>query len=216
MRSPAGVTRFVCLSVKVSLLACVLPVLAFSVDATPTVRAARPAPLPRYDPSIREKYLAEQAAKAAAAEMATPTPAPAPAPKPAPTPVSAEGRIVLDPMVVFGSRDGLKLPPPLPRVHYFAPLQDLPGEPFESGSARDARLVRKHYGAFGDALSHLPFFGPAMVEGARQAEAELKHAQDLNRIVDSIDLAVLAGQDPEITRKARAEYLKLYYSGPAK
>jgi hypothetical protein len=214
MRTPVGVSRFVCLPVKVSLLACVLPVVAFPADAAPPVRAAVAAPLPRYEPSIREKYLADQAASAAAPKPAARTPAPAL--KPAPTPVSADGRIVLDPIVVYADRGGPKPPPPLPRVGSFAPLRDLKGEPFESGPARDARLVKKHYGAFGEALSRLPFFGPAMIAGARDAEAQLTHAQDLNSIVDSIDLATLAGQDPEITRKTRDEYLKLYYSGPQK
>ena len=149
MRTPAGFSRFVCLPVKVSVLACVLPVAAFPADAPPTVRAAVAAPLPRYDASIREKYLADQAASAAA-----PKPA---APAPAPTPVPTDGRLVLDPIVVHPDSDGLKLPPPLPRAGSFAPLRDLPGEPFESGSARDARLVKKHFGAFGEALSRLPF-----------------------------------------------------------
>ncbi len=212
MRTPAGVARFVCLPVKVSLLACVLPVAAFPADATPTIRAARPSELlPRYDPSIREKYLADQAASTAPPQPAAPTPASTP--KPASTPELTDGRIVLDPIVVYADRDVLK---PLPRVGSFAPLRDLPGEPFESGSARDARLVRKHYGAFGVALSRLPFFGSAMIAGARDAEAVLKRAQDLNSIADSVDLATLAGQDPEITRKSRDEYLKLYYSGPSK
>jgi len=210
MRTPAGVFRFARPPVKVALLVCVLPVAAFPADAIPPVRAAGlAAPLPRYDPSIREKYLADQAASAAAPQPVAPTPAP----KPSPTPESADGRIVLDPIVVHADRDVLK---PLPRVGAFAPLRDLPGEPFESGSARDARLVRKHYGAFGVALSRLPFFGPAMIAGARDAETQLKHAQDLNGIADSIDLATLASQDPEITRKARDEYLKLYYRGPPK
>jgi hypothetical protein len=62
----------------------------------------------------------------------------------------------------------------------------------------------------------LPYFGPAVIAGARQAEVELMHAQDLDRIAESTDLAVISGQDPEITRKSRAEYLKLYYSGPQK
>jgi hypothetical protein len=195
---------------KISMLACVLPVAVFPADATRTVRAAGAAPLPRYDASIREKYLADQAASAAA-----PTPA-APVSAPAPPPVSTDGTLVLDPIVVHPNSAGRKPPPPLPRSGAFAPLRDLPGEPFESNSAQDARLVRKHLGALGQALSRLPYFGPAVIAGARQAEAELKHAQDLNRIADSIELATLAGQDPEITRKTRTEYLKLYYSGPQK
>jgi hypothetical protein len=119
-------------------------------------------------------------------------------------------------MVVHPGSAGLKPPPPLPRAGAFAPLRDLPGEPFESGSARGARLVRKHLGSFGQALSRLPYFGPAVIAGAIQAEAELKRAQDLNGIADSIERATLSGQDPEITRKTRTEYLKLYYSGPQK
>jgi len=212
MHTLAGVFRFVGLPVKVSLLACVLPVAAFPDDAIKPVRAAgRAPPLPRYDPSIREKYLADQAASAATPQPTAP--APAPAPNPASTPESADGRIVLDPMVVYADRD---VPKPLPRVHVFTPLRDLPGEPFESGSARAARLVRKHLGAFGVALSRVPLIGGDVVGAAVKAEAALKQAQDLNSIADSIDLATFAHQDPEITRKARDEYLKLYYSGPPK
>jgi len=210
MRSPAGVFWFGRLPVQILLLAVVLPVDAFPADAIRSVREARAAPLPRYDPSIREKYVAEQSAGVTVPIRAEPGPTPAVAP------VSIDDRLILDPIVVHPDKAGLKPPPRLPRTSYFAPLRELPGEPFESGSARDARLVRKHFGSFGQALSRLPYFGGAVVAGARQAEAELKHAQDLNGIADSIELAALAGQDPEITRKTRAEYLKLYYRGPQK
>lgn len=210
MRTPAGVSRFVRFSVKTSLMACVLPIAVFPAEITRTFREAAPALLPRHDPAIREKYLADQAANAAA-----PKPA-APPSRPAAAPVSSDDRLVLDTFIVHPDSASLKPPPPLPRTGAFAPLHDIQGEPFESGSARNARLVKKHMGAFGQALSRVPFFGKAIIGAAIEDEAALQHAQQLNRIADGIELAVLAGQDPEITRKARDAYLKLYYAGPNK
>ncbi|MDB6115481.1 MAG: hypothetical protein JWQ83_1471 [Lacunisphaera sp.] len=207
MRALAGISRCVILNISAALLTVAVWAEDSPAPAARNVRDSRPPLLPRYDPSIREKYLAEQAAHPAAPKPVAATPAPAP------ELVSSDDRLVLDPIVVHPGA-GLAPSPPLPRVQFFGPVRDLPGEPFESPSARSARLVKKHFGAFGDALSRIPFFGSAVVTGAHQAEADLQQAQQLNHLADSIDLAVAAGQDAELTRKARAEYLKLYYAGP--
>lgn len=36
----------------------------------------------------------------------------------------------------------------------------------------------------------------------------------LNTIADAIDTGTLIGQDPELIKKLRKEYLRLYYAGP--
>lgn len=185
-----------------------LSVAALHAETASGARQAVRANVPRYDPAIREAHLAAQAA----AEAPRPVPKP-PAPVAPPAPDS--GTLILDPITVWAKPDA-KLPTPLPRLTFFRPVRDLPGEPFESPSAREARLVRKHLGPVGQALNRirLPFIGPIFSANVHQAEAELQRAQQLNGIADAIDTGILIGQDPELIKKLRKEYLRLYYAGP--
>lgn len=188
-----------------------LPAAALPEESVSDVRQAVRASLPRYDPAIREAHLAAQAATAEA-----PRPHPKPAAPAVVGPSAPEGdTLVLDPITVWAKPDA-KLPTPLPRTQFFSPVRDLPGEPFESPKAREARLVKKHLGPVGQVLNkiRLPFIGPIFGANVLQAEAELQHAQQLNEIADAIDTGTLIGQDPELIKKLRKEYLRLYYAGP--
>lgn len=199
---PASRAGYVCLLVLWS--ATALPAENVT-DARQAVRAS----LPRYDPAIRGAHLTAQA---------TAVEAPRPVPKPhAPVAPAApdSDTLVLDPITVWAKPDA-KLPTPLPRLPFFRPVRDLPGEPFESPKAREARLVKKHLSPVGQVLNRirLPFIGPIFSANVRQAEAELQRAQQLNGIADAIDTGILIGQDPELIKKLRQEYLRLSYAGP--
>ncbi|MDI1249988.1 MAG: hypothetical protein PSV13_14085, partial [Lacunisphaera sp.] len=152
------------------------------------------------------------AAHAPAAEAPRPAPRP-PAPVASPAPDS--DTLVLD-LITVWARPDAKLSTPLPRIQFFSPARDLPGELFESPKAREARLVKKHLGPVGQVLNkiRLPLFGPIFSANVVQAEAELQRAQQLNGIADAIDTGTLIGQDPELIKKLRQEYLRLYYAGP--
>jgi hypothetical protein len=184
---------------------------ALAADTGSQVRQALQASIPRYDPAIREAHLAAQTAAIDAPHPIPPPAAPAPTPPPAP----AGDILVLDPITVWG-RPNIKPLPALPRLSFFAPLRDLPTDPLESPGARDARLIKKHLSALDQILNRfpLPYIGQSLAARARQAEAEVQRAQQLNALADAIELGTLLGQDPAITRKLRAEYLRLYYSGP--
>lgn len=211
MPTAPGASRLTALPATTAFAALLLAGTAAPADASDAVRQAVQAGIPRYDPSIREAHLAAQAAAEAAPRPELKPAAPAPAPRPS----SSGDTLVLDPITVWAPPN-LKPLPRLPRVTFFAPARDLPGEPLESPGARDARLIRKHLGAFDQFLNKitLPFIGRPLAARARQAEAELQRARQLNAMVDAIELGTLLGQDPEVTKRLRAEFLRLYYSGP--
>ena len=209
MRAPPGAFRLSSLPAGSACFALLLVATALPAETAGGARQAMRANLPRYDPAIREAHLAAQAA---AAEAPRPVPKP---PAPVAPPAPDGDTLVLDPITVWAKPDA-KLPTPLPRLTFFSPVRDLPGKPLESPSARDARLIRKHLGALDQFLNKitLPFIGQPLAARARQAEAELQRAQQLNGIADAIDTGILIGQDPELIKKLRQEYLRLYYAGP--
>lgn len=209
MRAPPGALRLPDSRAGSACLLLILSAANLLAETGSGARQAVRASLPRYDPAIREAHLAAQAA-----EVTRPVPKPA-APAPVAPPAPDSDTLVLDPITVWAKPDA-KLPTPLPRLTFFSPVRDLPGKPFESPKAREARLVRKHLGPVGQALNklRLPFIGPIFSANVLQAEAELQRAQQLNGIADAIDTGLLIGQDPELIKKLRQEYLRLYYAGP--
>lgn len=211
MRAPPGAFRLPALRAGFACLLLPWAAATLPAETVSDARGAVRASLPHYDPAIREAHLAAQAA---AAETPRPAPQPA-APAAVAPPAPDRETLVLDPITVWAKPDA-KLPTPLPRTQVFTPVRDLPGEPFESPKAREARLAKKHLGPVGQVLNkiRLPFIGPIFSANVQQAEAELKRAQELNGIADAIDTGTLIGQDPELIKKLRAEYLRLYYSGP--
>jgi len=85
----------------------------------------------------------------------------------------------------------------------------------ESPAGRDGRLVKKHLSKLEQALNRFPrIFGVSAVALARDAESREQKAAHMNALADGIELQEAAGRDPEEIKKLRAEYTKLYYSGP--
>jgi len=171
--------------------------------------------LPRYDPSIHEKA---EAAKAAAAPKNIPGPVPESEPaKPAAgtNETPAEDAIPLPKVTVRG----LTPPKPLPRADVQKPVKELPGEEWESESARQARLVKKHLSVFDRTILNrftLPLFGISKEARAHEAEAVEAKGRQLNELAAAAEIGTVAGQDPEMVKKIREEFLRIYYSGPSK
>lgn len=211
MCAPAGPHRLPVLLSATTALVLVHPLPAFAAEAATEARQAIQSGLPRYDPSAYEKAQAEKETRAA------PRNAPAPIPETKPVaPVSAtvapasENILALPKVTVRSTERPIKR---LPRIDPpGAPLKDLPGEPLESASGRDARMVKRHLNKLQQVL--IPLFGGSAVAEAREAEARLQKAVQMNDLASSLELQEAAGRDPEEIKKLRAEYTKLYYSGP--
>jgi len=172
--------------------------------------------LPRYDPSIHEKVEAEKTAAAAPKNVPGPIPESEPAKPAADTNETPAGDAVPLPKVVVR---GLTPPKPLPRVDVQKPVKDLPGEEWESGSARQARLVKKHLSVFDRTILNrftLPLFGISKEARAHEAEAVEAKGRQLNELAAAAEIGTVAGQDPEVVKKIREEFLRIYYSGPSK
>jgi len=164
----------------------------------------------KYDPAIRQAFLAKQAEKppAAAASSAKPV---APATQP---PTSDEATVVLPKMVVAAAREN---PIPLPRVHIPSPAKDLKGEPLESPGARTERLIAKHIAPLDKLLNtfRLKVGSGSLADRAKQMEAVESAAVQLNDIAALLELSLLAGTETLEEQKAlRAELLKASYNRP--
>lgn len=213
MTPPAGVPTFFSLAAAVVLLT---PPDALADEARDQVRQAIQRDLPRYDPAIREKHLAEQAAKPPPAPRNTPAPLPedktAP-PKTSPAP-AGEPALELPKVTVRAIHVRPKI---LPRFESppAPPGGDLKAEPFESTAGRDARLIKKHVSKLAQSLNRFSaFFGVSPLALAKEAEAREQKANLMNGLAEGIEMQELLGRDPEEIKKLRAEYQKLYYSGP--
>lgn len=208
MLAPAGAPHPSALLAATALLALLAPAGVTADDIRAERIRAIQTGLPRYDPAIREKDLAAKAATAGAekkrpavAETTTANNGTAAAPG---SDVIELPRITVHPLYLA--------PKPLPRLTVPKPLRDLKGEPFESGSARDARLIKKHLSVAAQAVNRL--LGNSLVGLARAAEEREKDARQLNEIADAVEVDEAIGRDPALVKKVRDEYLRLYYAGP--
>ena len=101
----------------------------------------------------------------------------------------------------------------LPRTEsYGPPRKDLKAEPWETGTGRDARLVKRHLSKAEQVL--IPLLGGSAVGTAREIESRKQKAAEMDDLASSLELQEAAGRDPEEIKKLRAEYKKLHYSGP--
>lgn len=210
----ASVTTFFSLAAAVSFL---VPADAAADETSDRLRQAVQRDLPRYDPAIRERDLAEKAARKEAAAKNAPAPLPAETPAAAPArPATGSGDSPLElPKVTV--RPTYEHPKILPRFESppAPPGGDLKGEPFESAAGRDARLIKKHVSKLSQAINRFSsFFGISPLAMAREAEAREQKANQMNSLAEGIEMQELLGRDPEEVKKLRAEYEKLYYSGP--
>lgn len=213
MCAPAGTSRVPVILSATAVLALLAPLQVFAAEAATEARRAIQSGLPRYDPSAYEKAQAEKETRS------VPHHAPAPIPKEkiatsaaiAATPAS-ENILVLPKVTVHGLTDP---PKRLPRIDTVKPVEVEKTDPMESVAGRDARLVKKHLSKLEQALNRFPLiFGVSTVAMARDAESREQKAAQMNALADGIELQEAAGRDPEEIKKLRAEYIKLYYSGP--
>lgn len=128
-----------------------------------------------------------------------------------PAPTNPPPTLVLPKMVVPGPRE--KPPPPLPQLHVTTPVRNLPATPFESRSARSARLVNKYYTPAEQLLGRL-LFNPVRRWAARD-EAIAAAAEQLNDIARLIELSRAAGlETPGEQKEIRAEYFRALAERP--
>ena len=103
-------------------------------------------------------------------------------------------------------------PKRLPRIETTKPVEVEKVDRMESPTGRDARLVQKHLSKFQQRL--IKFLGGSPVGVARETESLQQNAAKMNELAAGIELQEALGRDPEEIKKLRAEYTKLYYSGP--
>jgi hypothetical protein len=213
MTPPSGAPTLLSLTATVFLLA---PVDAWADATHDQLRRAVQRDLPSYDPAIREKYVAGQAAKPP--PQPKNTPAPLPEEKSAGVPARSaplgEPALELPKITVRAIHERPRMlprfePPPAPVGG------DLKAEPFESAAGREARLIKKHVSKLSQALNRFSsLFGVSPLAMAEEAEAREQKANLMNGLAEGIEMQELLGRDPAEIKKLRAEYQKLYYSGP--
>lgn len=213
MCAPAGPPRLPGLLSATTALALLVPLPAVAAETGTEAKRALHSSLPRYDPAAYEKAQAEKAARVAPKN----TPAPLPESKPvAPVaPASAAPRehvLELPKVTVRATTETIKR---LPRIDTIKPVEVEQVDPMESETGRDARLVRKHLSKLEQVLNRFPrFFGVSAIAQAREAESIEQNIAQMNELAAGIELQAAFGRDPEEIKKLRAEYIKLYYSGP--
>lgn len=209
MPAPAGPPHLPVI-VTATALALLSPLELTAAETRDEIKQAIHFGLPRYDPAVYEKAQAEKAARSVTKHAPAPLPEAKPAAPTAPLTAASSGEKILElpTMTVRGEAD---LPMRLPRVVPPArPVKNLKGEPLESAAGRDARLIKKHLPKLTQALNSKK----AQIALARQAEFREQRAAQLNELAAGIELQAAFGLSPEEIKKLRAEYLKLYYSGP--
>jgi len=211
MPVPAGPPHLPVL-LSATALALLSPVEAAATVTRDEVKQAIHTGLPRYDPAAYEKAQAEKAARAAPKHAPAPLPETKPAALAAPAAVSSGEKILELPAITI--RPDTDLPFYLPRLTTPTPVDNEPGEPWESPGARDARLVKNHLSKLDQLLNRFAWFGSSLAARARQAEATKEKARQMNRLAFAIEMQAALGLDPEEVKKLRAEFEKLYYSGP--
>lgn len=185
---------------------------AFAQGEPRSVREALRESLPKYDPSVRERALADKAAAEtkAGAEAATP----------ARTNESGEqaseeesGSIRLPEVIVEEHR---AQPRPLPHMHRPVPPGKANLEPFVSPAERDRELVKKHFTPLERAMNrlHLPLVGAPLAAHAREAEAKLQYANQLDQLAAMIAYMESQGASKEEIAELRALYMDLYLARP--
>lgn len=184
------------------------PVLDVDAAESTKVHSAVTSTLPKYDPQIRETYLAGQPI----------TPAPAPTPnKPVSSPSPAAPIVTLPRIVVRPGENKQPAPrPSLPRAVVRPPVKDVPKEEFLTPEAEAARLVEKHLSRFDRFfLNRFTLFGGESKESrARNAEAIEHAAVQLNEVVDLLEVAAFEPRDPAEEKKLRDLYLDTYVKRP--
>ncbi len=168
--------------------------------------------LPKYDPHIRNNYLAAQAAAAAVAPQPVEEAAPA-------EPAAPELSVLLPRIVVRAPPATPKAEPAvrLPRLIVRPRGKEVAPDAFLTPAARDAALVKKHLTVFDRKVLNrftLPLFGISKEARARQIEAAAHTAAELNKISDVLEMSEIEGADPEEQKKLRKMYLDAFIARP--
>ncbi len=207
MPAPAGLPHLPVLF-SATALALLSPLELIAAEASDEIKQAIHASFPRYDSSAHAKAQTEQAARSVRKNVPAPLPETKPGTPATPAPASTKEKILELPKITI--RPDIDPPKRLPRIDPPArPINNVPAELFESAAGRDARLVKNH-------LTKLQqkSLGKWAVPEARQAEFRQQKAAQMDELAAMIEMQAVLGLDPKEIKKLRAEYLKLYYSGP--
>src|SRR5437868_4859006 len=143
MPAPVGPPQHLPVLFPAIALALLSPLELTAAETRDEIKQALHTGLPRYDPTAFEKAQAEKAVRSAPKNAPAPLSDAKPETSAAPATAPTAEKIFELPSITV--RPDFDLPKMLPRVDPPPrPLKDLPSEPFESASGRDARLVKKH------------------------------------------------------------------------
>ncbi|MEO6005864.1 MAG: hypothetical protein ABIZ04_25815 [Opitutus sp.] len=180
---------------------------ALAVEST-AVHNAVTSTLPRYDPQVRENYLANRPLE----------PVPVSKPQESAGSASPTAPLVTLPRIVVrpGEKQSPAPRPSLPRTMVHPPVKEVPKDEFLTPEAEAARLVEKHLSRFDRFfLNRFTLFGGQSKESrARDAEAIEHAAVQLNAIADLMDVASSEPRDPAEEKKLRDLYLDTYVKRP--
>jgi hypothetical protein len=182
------------------------------VDAAPADSAIRNAirqGLPRYDAKVRERFLEENARRAAASNAAVP--------EPPETKAENEPAVVLPRIVVRPTAEARKNVVVLPRLIVRPREKETKEDAFLTPEARDAQRVKKYLSVFDRSFLNrftLPLFGQSKESRARLTEAVEKSAHQLNEVADLLDVAGSEERDPKEQKELQKIYLDTFYSRP--
>lgn len=211
MPAPAGSPHLPVL-VSATALCLLSPLELIAAVTSDEIKQAIHTGLPRYDPAAYEKAQAERAARSTPKHAPAHVPETKPEPPAVPAPsASAVNILQLPTLTVHADLDP---PKPLPRLTTPTPIDNEPGELFESPGARDKRLIKNHLSKLDRILNRYAWFGSSLIARARQAEAAKEKTRLMDRLALVIEMQAALGLDPKEVKQLRTEYLKLHYSGP--
>lgn len=177
------------------------------------IREAMRETLPKYDPSIRERALAEEAANTPDARSPVGSGPKDNVPVETKREKLDDDSVELPEVVVEAKREKSR---PLPRMHRPTPQANVRIEPFASPAERDRLLVKRHLSPLDQAMNRftLPFVGASLASRARQAEARFRYAEQLDQLAAMIAHMERQGAPKEEIEKLRALYMDLYIARP--
>jgi hypothetical protein len=173
------------------------------------MRSALREGLPRYDAKVRERFLEENARRAAASDAAVPSP-----PE---TKADNEPAVVLPRIVVRPAAEARKGVVVLPRLIVRPREKETKEDAFLTPAAREAQWVKKHLSVFDRSFLNrftLPLFGQSKESRARLAEKIEQSAHQLNEVADLLDVAGSEERDPKEEKALQKIFLETFYSRP--
>ena len=137
---------------------------------------------------------------------------------PAKSEPAKEAPVLLPQVTVTGkSKPAPEVFSPLPRLNVRPPVKDLPAVPFETPSARQARLVRKHLTAFDRLFLNrftVPIFGISQAARAERLEREEATALAFNEVAEGIEWVFWTGKTPAEKKQLKEMYYDVLVARP--